>query len=149
MKVSESLPIYCFLLLYCLNFIAQFDKLLPRTLENSTPEEQTERKNDRFETPRLRDSSKSFWDFEIGPKFSETHVSFSRYHSIPLLWRSAWRSFALICYRKITVLLCEQAAIRNDFRAGVLKSYIYGKVYRHMATRQEQIAKVIWPVRPR
>ena len=99
------------------------DKLLPRTLKNSTPEEQTERKNDRFETPRLRDSSKSFWDFEIGPKFSETHVSFSRYHSIPLLWRSAWRSFALICYRKITVLLCEQAAIRNDFRAGVLKSY--------------------------
>ena len=57
MEVSESPPIYWFLLLYCLNFIAQFDKLLPRTLKNSTPEEQTERKNDRFETPRLRDPS--------------------------------------------------------------------------------------------
>ena len=142
MKVSESPPIYCFLLLYCLNFIAQFDKLLRRTLKNSTPEEQTERTNDRFETHPTR-----FWDFEIGPKFSETHVSFSRYHSIPLLSRSSRRIFALICYRKITVLLWEQAAIRNDFRAGVLIKELYGKVYRHTATRQEQIAKS-WLVRP-
>ena len=63
MEASESPPIYWFLLLYCLNFIAQFDKLLPRTLKNSTPEDQTERKNDRFETPRLRDSSKTLLRF--------------------------------------------------------------------------------------
>ena len=52
MKVSESPPIYCFPLLYCLSVIAQFDELLPRTLKNSTSEDQTETKNDRFETPR-------------------------------------------------------------------------------------------------
>ena len=54
MKVSGSPPIYCFLLLNYLNLVAQFDKLLPRNSEKfwSTPEDQTERKNDRFETPR-------------------------------------------------------------------------------------------------
>ena len=65
MKVSESPPIYLFLLLYFLNFIAQFDKLLPRKSEKfrSTPEDQTERKNDRFETPRLRNPSKTLLRF--------------------------------------------------------------------------------------
>ena len=52
MKASGSPPIYCFPLLYCLNFIAQFDKLSPRILKNSTSQDQTERKNDRFETAR-------------------------------------------------------------------------------------------------
>ena len=65
MEVSESPPIYWFLLLYCLNFIAQFDKLLPRTLKNSTPEEQTERKNDRFEThPKASEISRSGQNFQ-------------------------------------------------------------------------------------
>ena len=59
MKASGSPPMYCFPLLYCLNFIAQFDKLSPRILKNSTSQDQTERKNDRFETPRLRDQSKT------------------------------------------------------------------------------------------
>ena len=59
MKASGSPPIYCFPLLYCLNFIAQFDKLSPRILKNSTSQDQTERKNDGFETPRLRDPSKT------------------------------------------------------------------------------------------
>ena len=66
MKVSGSPPIYCFLLLnYHLNLVAQFDKLLPRKSEKfwSTPEDQTERKNDRFETPRLRDPFKTLLRF--------------------------------------------------------------------------------------
>ena len=66
MKVSGSPPIYCFLLFnYHLNLVAQFDKLLPRKSEKfwSTPEDQTERKNDRFETPRLRDPSKTLLRF--------------------------------------------------------------------------------------
>ena len=43
-----------FFLLYCRNLIAQFDKLFLRTLKNSTPEDQTERKNVIFETPETR-----------------------------------------------------------------------------------------------
>ena len=63
MKAGGSPPIYCFLMLYCLNLVAQFDKLLPQTLKNWTLEDQTERKNDRFETPRLRDPSKTLLRF--------------------------------------------------------------------------------------
>ena len=163
MKVSGSPPIYCFLLLnYHLNLVAQFDKLLPRNSEKfwSTPEDQTERKNDRFETPRLRDPSKTllrfrdrakiFWDprqfFEV-PFYTPTFKIGAAYLRFDLLQRS-------LC-TKITVLLSEQAAIRNDFRASVLKSYTvnirYTYVYkcRDTATRQEQMAMVIWPVRPR
>ena len=54
-NANESPPIYCFFLLYCLNLIAQFDKLFLRTLKNSTPEDQTERKNVIFGTPQTRE----------------------------------------------------------------------------------------------
>ena len=94
-----------FFLLYCRNLIAQFDKLFLRTLKNSTPEDQTERKNVIFETPETRARKKKsilrdaritqkrhfethqkprFRDFEIKLKFSETHVF--RALSIPLLF---------------------------------------------------------------
>ena len=92
MKASGSPPIYCFPLLYCLNFIAQFDKLSPRILKNSTSQDQTERKNDRFETsrlrdpsktlPRFRDRSKLFWDLRL-----------SKYHSIPLYFQHYLRCY--------------------------------------------------------
>ena len=77
----------------CLNnLLAQFNKLYPWSLKKSTSEDQTERKNDNFETPpgikkksRLWDSKitrkqdfethqKRLRDFEIGPKFCETNV---------------------------------------------------------------------------
>ena len=48
-----------FFLLYCRNLIAQFDKLFLRTLKNSTPEDQTERKNVIFETPETRARKKN------------------------------------------------------------------------------------------
>ena len=86
MKVSGSPPIYCFPLLYCLNFIAQFDKLSPRILKNSTPEDQTERKNDRFETPRLRDPSKRLLRFRDRSKLF-WNLRLSKYHSIPLYFQ--------------------------------------------------------------
>ena len=94
-NANESPPIYCFFLLYCLNLIAQFDKLFLRTLKNTTPEDQTERNNLIFETPETRERKKKlrlrharitqkrdfethqkprFRDFEIEPKFPETHV---------------------------------------------------------------------------
>ena len=47
---------------------------------------------------------------------------------------------------KITGVFCEQAAIRNDFRAGVLKSYTVRCIDIQLQARQEQIAKP-WPVR--
>ena len=48
-------PIYFFVLFYCLNLQDQFDKLYQWTLKHSTPEDQTERKNDQSETSRLVD----------------------------------------------------------------------------------------------
>ena len=45
-------PIYFFVLFYCLNLQDQFDKLYQWTLKHSTPEDQTERKNDQSETSR-------------------------------------------------------------------------------------------------
>ena len=60
MKVSESPPIYGFLLLNYLNLIAQFDKLLPRNSENSDRLLKTKRKEKTTDS-RLR-------DFEIHPK---------------------------------------------------------------------------------
>ena len=47
MEASGSPPIYCFVLVYYLNLLLyiQFDKLYPWTLNNLTPEDQTERKN--------------------------------------------------------------------------------------------------------
>ena len=57
-NANESPPIYCFFLLYCLNLIAQFDKLFLRTLKNSTPEDPAERKNVIFETPETGEREK-------------------------------------------------------------------------------------------
>ena len=47
MEASGGPPIYCFVLVYYLNLLLyiQFDKLYPWTLNNSTPEDQTEKKN--------------------------------------------------------------------------------------------------------
>ena len=148
MKVRESPPIYCFLLLYCLNLIAQFDKLLPRNSEKfrSTPEDQTERKNDRFETPRLRDPSKTllrfrdrakiFWNprqfFEV-PFYNPTFKIDAAQLRFNLLQKNH-RSF-MWTSRYLKWFSCRR--IKEQ----------YGKVYRHTATRQEQIAKP-WPVRP-
>ena len=153
MKVSGCPPIYCFLLLYCLNLIAQFDKLLPRTLKNSDRLLKTKRKEKTTDS-RLRDfetNPKRFWDFEIGRKCSETHVSFSRYQSIPLLSRSARRSFALspLIWCRIRVVPKSPFFFVNKPKwfSGRRIKELYGKVYRHTATRQEQIAKP-WPVRP-
>ena len=53
-----------FFLLYCRNLIAQFDKLFLRTLKNSTPEDQTERKNVIFETPETPWAKKKNRNFE-------------------------------------------------------------------------------------
>ena len=67
----------------CLNnLLAQFDKLFPWSLKKSTSEDQTERKNDKSETPpgtkkKIQDSEthqKRLRDFEIRPKFWETNV---------------------------------------------------------------------------
>ena len=74
MKASGSPPIYCFPLLYCLNFIAQFDSCHHefwkiRLLKTKRKEKTTD--------SRLRDCEthpKRFSDFEIGPNFSETYV---------------------------------------------------------------------------
>ena len=90
---SRSPTIYkCFVLFYCLNLLAQFDKLHPRTLKKSTPEDQTEGKNDKFSNLRsigkkklrLQDTKITwkqdftnhhrFRDFQIGPKFSDTNI---------------------------------------------------------------------------
>ena len=86
MKASGGPPIYCFVLVYYLNFLLyiQFDKLYPWTLNNSTPEDQTEKKttNPRLQdlsAKKIRDSEmkelpwkqdfethqKHFWDFNI------------------------------------------------------------------------------------
>ena len=91
MEAIGSLPIYCFVLFYRFNLLGHFDKC---SLKKSTPEDQTERKNAnaRIQDPwtkknwRLRDIKvtlkrefetyqKRFWNFEIGPKFSETRLS--------------------------------------------------------------------------
>ena len=52
MEASGSPPINCFILVYCINLLAQFDKLYPLILKNWTPEDQTERNYDKFKTPR-------------------------------------------------------------------------------------------------
>ena len=78
-------PIYFFVLFYCLNLLNQFDKLYQWTLKHSTPKDQTERKNDKSETPRpVAKKNTRLWDpiknanprrFRDGAKiFSETHV---------------------------------------------------------------------------
>ena len=124
-NANESPPIYCFFLLYCLNLIAQFDKLqFLRTLKNTTPEDQTERNNLIFETPetrerkkkietptrknhpktRLRDPSKTAL-----PRFRDrAKISwdprFSSDHSIPLLF----------CQREFKILLRRRQRERHS-----------------------------------
>lgn len=69
------------------NLLAQFNKLYPWTLKNVTPEEQKERKkktNPRPQNPLAKKKIlcknetsipiKWFWDFEIRPNFSESHI---------------------------------------------------------------------------
>ena len=123
-NANESPPTYCFFLLYCLNLIAQFDTLFLRTLKNSTPKDQTERKNVLFETPetregkkkietptrknhpktRLRDSSKtSLPRFRDRAKIS-WDPRFSRYHSIPLLF----------CQKGVKILLRRRQRERHS-----------------------------------
>ena len=114
-NANESPPIYCFFLLYCLNLIAQFYKLFLRTLKNSTPEDQTERKNVIFETPQTRERKKKIETptCKNHPKTRLRHPSkaalprfrdrakifwdprFSSDHSIPLLF----------CQREFKILL--------------------------------------------
>ena len=146
MKVSESPPIYCFLVLYCLNFIAQFDKLLPRTLKNSTPEEQTERKNDRFETPRLLDSSKTLLRFrDRGKIFLDPRQFFEiPFYTPTLKIDAAQLRFNLLQKNHRSFMWTSRYL--KWFSCRLIKEQ-YGKVYRHTATRQKQIAKP-WPVRP-
>ena len=65
MEASGGPPIYCFVLVYYLNLLLyiQFDKLYPWTLNNSTPEDQTEKKTT---NPRLQDlSAKKIRDSEM------------------------------------------------------------------------------------
>ena len=93
MKASGSPPIYRFPLLYCLNFIAQYDKLLPRTLKNSTSQDLNGKKK-----RQIRDYEthpKRFWDFEIGPNFSETYVFRST-----ILYPYTFRTIYGCCGRK-------------------------------------------------
>ena len=91
----------CFLF-YCLNLLlAQFNKLHPGTLKNSTPEDQTEGKNDKslnprsigrkkIETPRHKNHLKTrlhepstLLGFPDQAKIFQ-HPRFLTYHSIPL-----------------------------------------------------------------
>ena len=94
MEASGSLPIYCFVLFYRFNLLAHFDKCSPELwksrLMKTKPKEKTT--NPRIQDPwtkknwSLRDIKvtlkrefetyqKRFWNFEIGPKFSETRLS--------------------------------------------------------------------------
>ena len=96
---------------HCLNLLAHFHKVYPWTLKNSTSEDQTKKsikksslrgakKNTRkrdFDTLKKRS-----WDFEIGPKFSETHIFRGTIRHPPLrltmnnrrLWNSHQKSEA-------------------------------------------------------
>ena len=128
MKVSGSPPIYCFLMLNCLDLIAQFNKLLPRTLKNSDRLLKTKRKEKTTDSRPIQNAS----------EISRSGQTFLRRASvfrgtillkIPLLSRSAVAQLRFDLLQKarctkITVLLCEQAAIRNDFRASVLTQCI-------------------------
>ena len=122
-NANESPPIYCFFLLYCLNLIAQFDKLFLRTLQNSTPEDQKERKNVIFETPQTRERKKKKnrdSDTQESPKnetsrpiknraseISRSSQNFLRPtfdHSIPLLF----------CQREFKILLRRRQRERHS-----------------------------------
>ena len=86
MEDSGSPPIYCFVSFYRLNLtlvLAQFDKLYPWTLKNSTPEDQMEINYDKFETPlpvgqkenRVSEAQKSP---ENAPEVSRSCLNFPR-----------------------------------------------------------------------
>ena len=114
MKASGSPPILCFLLLYCLNPIAQFDKLLPRTLKNSDRLLKTKQK-EKTTDPRLRDPSKTLLRFLDRAKiFWGPRQFFEVPFYIPTFKIGAAQlHFDLLQIREVAlyqvgVLLCEQ-----------------------------------------
>ena len=93
-------PIYCFVLFYCLNLLVQFDKLYPWTLKHSTPEDQTDRKNDQSETPRP--VGKKIRDFET---LSKTLTFLYRFRDGAKIFRDPRFS------RYLSILLDAEAVI--------------------------------------
>ena len=131
MKVSGSPPIYCFLMRIFLNLVAQFDKLLPRTLKNSDRLLKTKRKEKR----QIRDSE-TLRSMQNASEISRSGQNFLRPTSVfrgtslcPYFQdrrgvSSLWFVTEVALYQNFRSFKWGiEAAIRNDFRAGVLKSY--------------------------